>query len=147
MEELIQSLKVNLANHYAFYLKSHYYHWNITGSNFPQYHDFLENIYTEVYGVVDRIAEEIRGLDAYAPGSFNRFIQLSQIQGDETVPPAEVMLQRLLDDTSIMLTGIERTYELAEPVHAHHISNFMAERQDAFNKHAWMLRATLKKMA
>ena len=94
MEDLVQSLKVVLANHYAFYLKAHYYHWNVTGPNFPQYHDFLENIYTEVYGAVDKIAEEIRVLDSFAPGSFNRFIQLSQIQGDETVPPAEVMLQR-----------------------------------------------------
>jgi len=147
MDELIQSLKVNLANHYAFYLKTHYYHWNITGSNFPQNHSFLQKMYEEVYGVVDKIAEQIRGLDAYAPGSFNRFIQLSQVQSDENIPAAEVMFQRLLDDVSIMLANIERTYELAEKNNAHHISNFMAERQDAFNKHAWMLRATLKKLA
>jgi starvation-inducible DNA-binding protein len=144
MEELVQSLKVSLANHYAFYLKAHYYHWNVTGPNFPQYHDFLENIYTEVYGVVDKIAEEIRTLDSYAPGSFNRFIQLSQIQGDETVPPAEVMLQRLLEDIPVMLTSINRVYVLAEQEGCHNISNFMAERQDAFNKHAWMIKSTLK---
>jgi len=144
MEELVQSLKVSLANHYAFYLKAHYYHWNVTGPNFPQYHDFLENIYTEVYGVVDKIAEEIRTLDSYAPGSFNRFIQLSQIQGDETVPPAEVMLQRLLEDIPVMLASIQRVYDLAEENKAHHLSNFMAERQDAFGKHAWMIRSTLK---
>ena len=144
MEELVQSLKVVLANHYAFYLKAHYYHWNITGPNFPQYHSFLENIYTEVYDVVDKIAEEIRTLDAYAPGSFNRFLQLAQIQGDETVPPAEVMMQRLLDDIPLMLSNIQRTYELAEQENCHNISNFMAERQDAFNKHAWMIRSTLK---
>ena len=145
MEELVQSLKVVLANHYAFYLKTHYYHWNVTGPNFPQYHSFLEEVYTEVYGVVDKIAEEIRVLDAYAPGSFNRFIQLSQIQGDESVPPAEIMLQNLLDDIPVMLASVERAYELAEQVHAHHLSNFMAERQDAFGKHAWMLKATLRK--
>lgn len=144
MEELVQSLKTLLANHYAFYLKAHYYHWNITGSNFPQYHEFLENIYTEVYGVVDKIAEEIRALDAYAPGSFNRFIQLSQIQGDETVPAADVMLQRLSDDISVMLLSIERSYELAETQHLHGLSNFLAERQDAFLKHYWMLKSTLK---
>jgi starvation-inducible DNA-binding protein len=145
MEELVQSLKVVLANHYAFYLKTHYYHWNVTGPNFPQYHSFLEEVYTEVYGVVDKIAEEIRVLDAYAPGSFNRFIQLSQIQGDESVPPAEVMLQNLLTDIPVMLTSIERAYELAEENHLHNLSNFMAERQDAFGKHAWMLKATLRK--
>jgi starvation-inducible DNA-binding protein len=144
MEDLVQSLKVVLANHYAFYLKAHYYHWNVTGPNFPQYHDFLENIYTEVYGVVDKVAEEIRVLDSYAPGSFNRFIQLSQIQGDETVPPAEVMLQRLLEDIPVMLASIERAYELAEEQHLHGLSNFLAERQDAFGKHAWMIKSTLK---
>lgn len=144
MEELIQSLKVSLANHYAFYLKAHYYHWNVIGPNFPQYHKFLEGIYTEVYGVVDKIAEEIRTLDSYAPGSFNRFIQLSQIEGDETIPPAEVMMQRLLEDIPVMLTSINRVYQLAEQEGCHNISNFMAERQDAFNKHAWMIRSTLK---
>ena len=145
MEELIQSTKIVLANHFAFYLKAHYYHWNVTGPDFKQYHDLFGGVYEEVYGSVDKIAEEIRALDAYAPGSFNRFIQLSQIQGDETVPPAETMLQRLLDDIPIMLASIERTYELAEEVHAHHLSNFMAERQDAFGKHAWMLKSTLRK--
>jgi starvation-inducible DNA-binding protein len=145
MEELVQSLKVVLANHYAFYLKTHYYHWNVTGPNFPQYHEFLENVYTEVYGVVDKIAEEILALDSYSPGSFNRFIQLSQILGDESVPPAEIMMQNLLDDIPVMFASIERAYELAEQVHAHHLSNFMAERQDAFGKHAWMIKATLRK--
>lgn len=144
MEELVQSLKVSLANHYAFYLKAHYYHWNITGSNFPQYHKFLQKMYEEVYGAVDKIAEEIRGLDAYAPGSFNRFNQLSQIQGDETVPPAEVMLQRLLDDIEIINSSNMRVYHLAEQEMYHNISNFMADRQDAFNKHAWMIKSTLK---
>jgi starvation-inducible DNA-binding protein len=144
MEELVQSLKVVLANHYAFYLKAHYYHWNVTGSNFPQNHKFLKKIYEEVFDDVDTIAEQIRTLDSYAPGSFNRFIQLSQIQGDETVPPAEVMMQRLLNDIPTMLTSIQRTYELAEQERCHNISNFMAERQDAFNKHAWMIRSTIK---
>jgi starvation-inducible DNA-binding protein len=97
-----------------------------------------------VYGVVDKIAEQIRTLNAYAPGSFNRFIQLSQIQGDESVPPAEVMMHRLLDDIQVMNSNIMRVYELAEQERCHNISNFMAERQDAFNKHAWMIRSTIK---
>ena len=79
MEELVQSLKVSLANHYAFYLKAHYYHWNVTGPNFPQYHDFLENIYTEVYGVVDKIAEEIRKNQSDISGN-NREIGTLQTQ-------------------------------------------------------------------
>jgi DNA-binding ferritin-like protein len=54
------------------------------------------------------------------------------------------MLQRLSDDIPVMLASIERAYELAEQIHAHHLSNFMAERQDAFGKHAWMIKSTLK---
>jgi len=144
MEDLVQATKILLANHYAFYLKTHYYHWNITGSNFPQYHTFLENIYTEVYGVVDQIAEEIRALDAYAPGSFQRFIQLSQIQGDDSIPMPEDMLRRLLNDIDTMQASIDRVYNLAEQQGEHGLSNLMADRQDAFRKHAWMIRSTLR---
>jgi DNA-binding ferritin-like protein len=54
------------------------------------------------------------------------------------------MMQRLLDDIPTMLTSIQRTYELAEQERCHNISNFMAERQDAFNKHAWMIRSTIR---
>jgi len=144
MEDLVQATKILLANHYAFYLKTHYYHWNITGPNFPQYHTFLENIYTEVYGVVDQIAEEIRALDAYAPGSFQRFIQLSQIQGDDSIPMPEDMLRRLLNDIDTMQASIDRVYNLAEQQGEHGLSNFVAERQDAFRKHAWMIRSTLR---
>jgi starvation-inducible DNA-binding protein len=144
MEDLVQATKILLANHYAFYLKTHYYHWNITGPNFPQYHTFLENIYTEVYGVVDQIAEEIRALDAYAPGSFQRFIQLSQIQGDDSIPMPEDMLRRLLNDIDTMQASIARVYNLAEQQGEHGLSNLMADRQDAFRKHAWMIRSTLR---
>jgi starvation-inducible DNA-binding protein len=143
MEELIQATKILLANHYSFYLKVHYYHWNVTGPNFPQYHEFLENIYTEVYGVVDKIAEEIRAMGGYAPGSFQRFIQLSQIQGDDSIPAPEEMLRRLLNDIDTMQASIDRVYNLAEQQGEHGLSNFVAERQDAFRKHAWMIRSTV----
>jgi starvation-inducible DNA-binding protein len=144
MEELIQALKVNLATHFAFYLKTHYYHWNITGPNFFENHTRLQGIYEEVYGVVDQLAEEIRALDAYAPGSFKRYGELSLIKDDETVPPAEVMFSNLLADIAIMQSSIKTVYDLAEQNGLHNLSNLMAERQDAFNKHAWFLKSTLK---
>ena len=74
------SLKVALADTFAFYLKAHYFHWNVTGADFPQYHDFLGNLYQEVYGAVDPIAELIRTTGDYAPGSFSRYAELSNIQ-------------------------------------------------------------------
>lgn len=144
MEELIQALKVNLASHFAFYLKAQYYHWNVTGPDFSQYHNLLEGIYSEVYGTVDVIAEEIRGLDAYAPGGLTRYSQLTLIKDDETIPPALTMLNNLLSDIGIIQTNIKAVYDLAEQAGQHNLSNLMAERQDAFTKHAWMLRSTLK---
>ena len=144
MEDLIQALKVNFATHFAFYLKTHYYHWNITGPDFFEYHKLLEGIYEEVYGVVDQIAEEIRALDAYAPGSFKRYAELSVVTPDDTVPPAMIMINNLLADIALVQNSNKNVYDLAEQNGFHNLSNLMADRQDAFSKHAWFLKATLK---
>jgi len=144
MEELIQSAKVVLANHYAFYLKAQNYHWNVTGPDFSQYHKLFGNIYDEVGGAIDPLAEEIRTMDAYAPGSFARFAELSELEDEVTIPPPMEMFRRLYNDISIVQSSIKRCYELAEQAGNHGYSNVLAERQDAFNKHAWMIRSTLK---
>ena len=86
MEELIQQLKVILATNFALYLKTHNYHWNIEGSNFPQYHTFLDVLYNAIFLQNDPIAEHIRYLDAYAPGSFTRFQELSTVKDQELIP-------------------------------------------------------------
>ena len=98
MEQLIQQLKVILGTNFALYLKSHNYHWNIEGSNFPQYHDFLNTFYTEVFAQTDPIAEHIRYLNSYAPGSFSRFLELSAVDEATTVPDANTMFITLKDD-------------------------------------------------
>ena len=79
METLIGLMGKVLADAYAFQLKANLYHWNVEGPNFPQYHDFLGKLYEEVFGATDEIAEQIRTLDAYAPGSFTRFLELTDI--------------------------------------------------------------------
>jgi starvation-inducible DNA-binding protein len=86
MEQLVEALKKAQATSFAFYLKAHNYHWNVEGSNFAEYHEFLKGLYEEVFGAVDTIAELIRTLDAYAPGSFTRFQQLSVIEDELSVP-------------------------------------------------------------
>ena len=144
MEELIQSAKVVLANHYAFYVKAQNYHWNVTGPDFSQYHELFGKIYDEVGESIDTLAEEIRAMNSYAPGSFSRFAELSQIEDEVNVPPALEMLRRLYNDIEIVQKSIMDAYHLAEQNMQHGYSNLMAERQDAFNKHAWMLRATLR---
>jgi starvation-inducible DNA-binding protein len=144
MEELIQQMKVVQANHFAFYLKAQNFHWNVEGPDFKQYHDLFAGIYEEVYGAIDTLAEEVRAANAYAPGTFSRFMQLSQLPEENTIPSARDMIQRLLSDIDVMQRSIAEAYILAEQVGMHGYSNLMAERQDAFLKHAWMLRATLK---
>lgn len=144
MEELILQAKVVLANQFAFYLKAQSFHWNVEGTDFKEYHDLFGDIYEEVYESVDVLAEEVRAMDAYAPGSLGRFIQLSQVQDENAILPAREMAVRLLADMDIIQRNLKMAYDLAEKVGLHGYSNLMAERQDAFAKHAWMLRASLK---
>lgn len=144
MDELKQALKLAFANSFAFYLKAHYFHWNVEGILFSQFHDFFGNIYQEVYASIDPFAENIRKIDSYAPGSFSRLSQLAEINDEERIPPAKNMLEILLQDNDIVLESIKTAYDAAESVGAVGLSDFLAGRQDAHMKHAWMLRATLK---
>jgi len=144
MDELSQALKVVLANHYAFSLKAQNFHWNVEGPDFKQYHDLFGEIYEEVYGSVDTIAERVRTIGFYTPGSFRRYLELSQIEDQVEIPNSRSMIEKLLADISTVQTSIKVCYDLAEQNSNHGLSNLMAERQDAFAKHAWMLTATLK---
>jgi starvation-inducible DNA-binding protein len=143
-EELIQSLKTTLAETFAFYLKAHYYHWNVEGPDFAQYHEFLGDLYEEVHGAIDPMAEYIRTLGAYAPGSFARYMELSTIEGEDIVPEASQMLSNLLSDTVIMLASIKRSRDLADAAGETGLANFLDERDAAHKKHRWMIRAFLK---
>ena len=144
MDELVQAMKKSLADTFAFYLKAQGFHWNVEGPNFPQYHALFDTIYNEVYGSIDRFAEEIRAMDAYAPASFARFSELTSLQDEIQILNAQGMLAKLLADNDVVLSSLEQAYELAEVAHNHGLSNFLAERQDAHKKHAWQLKATLK---
>lgn len=143
MDELIQAMKKLLGNTYAFYIRAHGCHWNVEGPDFPQYHDFFATIYEEVYGSVDPMAENIRKLGSFAPASFRRFAELSDIPDDVKIPNARIMLAQLQSDNEIVLASIATAYDLAEANAQHSISNFLADRQDAHQKHAWMITATL----
>lgn len=144
MEELIQKLKEVFASNYAFYLKAQYYHWNVEGPNFPQYHEFFGKIYEEVGGSIDKMAEHIRALDAYAPGSFNRLEELSAIKGDDTITEPLEMVARLLADNDNMTKMLIDTMKKAESVDRFGTANFLQDRIEAHRIHSWMLRSTLK---
>jgi starvation-inducible DNA-binding protein len=142
---LAESLKHLLANSYAFTIKAQQFHWNVEGPNFPQYHEFFGDLYTEVYASIDKTAEYIRTLDAYTPGSLERFAELSEIKGQTMIPRAELMFAELLSDNQIIIDCLHRCFELAGNDKQYGIENFIAERLDAHAKHNWMLKATLKK--
>lgn len=144
MDELVQALKKVLANEYAFSLKAQNFHWNVEGPDFPQYHSFFGDVYAEVYASIDTIAERIRTLGAYAPGSFSRFSQLTDLEDQIEMPTARSMMEKLLADNAVVLASIVDCYRLAEAAGNYALSNLMAERQDAHAKHAWMLTSILK---
>jgi starvation-inducible DNA-binding protein len=141
---LIDSIKMVLANNFALYLKAHYFHWNVEGPDFAQFHDFFENIYTEIYSSIDHFAEEIRALDAYAPGSFERYVELSQIKGEERLLTSLEMLRQLQVDNQTMIASLQQAYKLAEASVELGLSNFIQDRIDQHKKHAWMIKAFLK---
>lgn len=141
---LADSLKVLLGTSYAFVIKAQNFHWNIEGPNFPQYHAFLGDLYSEVYGSIDKTAEYIRTLESYAPGSLTRFRELSIIEDQVKIPRAELMMQELYSDNEKIIELLKQCFSDAEQENKQGIANFIAERDDAHNKHAWMLRSILK---
>ena len=144
MDELSELLKKSLATTFAFYLKAHNFHWNVEGPFFSQYHSFFETLYTDAFEATDGLAEHIRALNVYAPGSFKRFGELSSIQDELTVPNAAGMLNRLYDDNNAVIATLVPAMKAAEAVGQMGISNYLQDRIDIHNKHAWMLRATKK---
>jgi|TARA_B110000503_G_scaffold125782_1_gene193674 starvation-inducible DNA-binding protein len=141
---LVDDLKVLLASSYAYQLKSQFFHWNVEGSDFAQLHEFFGNIYQEVYASIDATAELIRQLDQYAPGSFDRFRELSTVNDQTKLPRARLMIEELLEDTNKMLDLTKRMFTVAEEENEQGIADFIAGRIDAFAKHAWQLRSFLK---
>jgi starvation-inducible DNA-binding protein len=142
MDELIKATKIGFATEFSFYLKAHYFHWNVEGPDFKEYHDLFGAIYEEVYGSIDDFAENIRKLGSYTPGSYTRLSMLSQIEDETEVPPVTVMVQELLTDSDKTVKVFKMVYDLAEREGEHGLSNFLAERMDAHRKHSWMLRAS-----
>ena len=144
MDELIQQLKVAFANTFVFHAKAWGYHWNVEGADFYEFHKLFEEIYSEVQGSVDPFAEHIRQLQSYAPGTLERFKQLSEVQESTKIPTAMEMANDLLTANETILGSLQSAYDLAEANKEHALSNFLADRMEAHKKHAWFLRSTLK---
>jgi starvation-inducible DNA-binding protein len=141
---LSDNLKVLLASTNSLSIKAQNFHWNVEGDNFPQYHEFFGNFYEEVYSSVDRIAEYIRTLDSYAPGSLSRYAELTIIEDQTKIPRPNLMFAELLSDNGKMIDLLNGCFVSAEEENKQGVANFIAERLDAHEKHGWMLRSILK---
>ena len=144
MEKLISQLKTILGTNFALYFKSHAYHWNIEGSNFPQYHAFLDDFYTSVFGQTDLIAEHIRQLDSFAPGSLARIIELADITESTNIPDALAMMRELKADNDRFIIHLRAGIAAADAAGEPAVGNFLQDLLGAHQKKAWMLRSITK---
>jgi starvation-inducible DNA-binding protein len=144
MEQLIEKLKILHASNFSFYLKLHFFHWNVEGPNFPQYHELFGNLYEDVHGSVDNYAEHLRALQAYAPGSLGRFSALSVVSDQFETLPASQMIRVAMEDNTKVMFLIGELDKLASEAGEIGLSNFLQGRMEIHRKHQWMLRATSK---
>ena len=109
---LADNLKTLLATNFAYYLKAHQFHWNVEGPDFGELHDFFQGIYEDAYSALDPTAEYIRYLGEYAPGSLERFTELSEIAGQIKIPRARLMLEELYANNDQMLDLLRPTKKI-----------------------------------
>ena len=142
---LSDNLKVLLASTQAFAIKSQNFHWNVEGSNFPQYHAFFDTLYGDVSDTIDKIAEYIRILGHYTPGSLSRYAELTIIEDQTKIPRAELMFVESLQDCEKMIQLVAAMFDEATNERQQGIANYMAELQDLYAKKAWFIRSILKR--
>jgi starvation-inducible DNA-binding protein len=132
-----------LADTYTLYLKTHNYHWNVTGPMFQTLHLMFEQQYNELALAVDLIAERIRALGFPAPGSYAAFSKLTAIQEEEHTPAAEQMIRQLLTGQETVIRTARSLFPLVEEVNDQPTADLLTQRMQIHEKTAWMLRSLL----
>ena len=141
MEQLITQLKTILGTNFVLYFKGHAFQWNVEGPDFAQYHGFLGDFYDSVFDQTDDIAEHIRQLDAFAPTSIGRMLELSAIEETDTIPSGLGMLAQLKKDNDDFIIQLRAGIVLADQAGEPAVSNFLQDLLASHQKHAWMLRS------
>jgi starvation-inducible DNA-binding protein len=138
------ALSVLLASSYTLYLKTHNYHWNVTGPMFTTLHTLFETQYTELAIAVDEIAERIRAAGAFAPGSYSAFSKLSTVKEETGRPEAKEMIRVLVGDQGAVADAARRVITAAESAGDQATADLATRRLEAHEKNAWMLRSHLE---
>ena len=134
-----------LADTYTLYLKSHNFHWNVTGPMFTVLHELFETHYTELAGAVDEIAERIRALGFPAPASYSQFAKLTHIKEEVNVPHANEMIQQLASDHETVIRNVRQFLATIDSFEDEVSSDLLTQRLQFHEKTAWMLRSLLEK--
>lgn len=140
-KEIAGGLSRLLADTYTLYLKTHNFHWNVTGPMFNTLHLMFEQQYTELATAVDEIAERIRALGEAAPGSYSQYAALSSIREETGVPSAEDMIRQLVADQEAVVRTARSVFPAAEAVSDEPTADLLTQRMQVHEKTAWMLRS------
>lgn len=144
MDNLVKQMLQAFANNFTFYLKSHNYHWSVTGPDFVQYHKFLEEIYDDAQDNIDTYAEKIRQIGAYPEGDYRDIVKNTQLMDPvDTVKDPMIIFANLMDDIDVIVTQLQGAYDIAGTYKEYGIQNFLAERIDAHRQQAWMIQNIL----
>jgi starvation-inducible DNA-binding protein len=142
-QEIADGLSRLLADTYTLYLKTHYFHWNVTGPMFQTLHLMFETQYTELALAVDLIAERIRALGFPAPGSYTQYAKLSSIPETTDVPKAEEMIKLLVEGQEAVCRTARSIFPIIEKASDEPTADLLTQRLLLHEKTAWMLRSLL----
>jgi len=142
--KIAQGLSRLLADTYTLYLKTHSFHWNVTGPMFQTLHLMFEQQYTELALAVDLIAERIRALGYPAPGTYSEFVQLSSIPETPGVPKATEMIRLLVEGQEAVVRIARSIFPIVEQVNDEPTADLLTQRMQVHEKTAWMLRSLLE---
>ncbi len=142
-QQIVNGLSCLLADTYTLYLKTHYYHWNVTGPMFQTLHLMFETQYTELALAVDVIAERIRSLGFPAPGTYSQFAKLTVIPEETEIPRAKEMIQNLVFANEGVVKTARAAFPAAEEASDESSCDLLTQRLQLHEKTAWMLRSLL----
>lgn len=142
--EIAEGLSRVLADTYTLYLKTHNFHWNVTGPMFQTLHLMFETQYNELALAVDLVAERIRALGIAAPGTYRQFAELSSIKDDAGVPKAEEMIRKLVEGNETVARTARAVFRTADDVSDQPTCDLLTQRMQVHEKTAWMLRSLLE---
>ena len=140
---IAHGLATLLADTYTLYLKTHNYHWNVTGPMFQTLHVLFETQYTELALAVDLIAERIRALGVFAPGSYKEFAKLTSIKEADSIPAAQEMIKDLVKGQEALAKTARSIVPVADKASDEPTLDLLTQRMQVHEKNAWMLRSLL----